>query len=299
MRLFAICLLFLSLAIHVIGQNSKPDTNKSNDNGQQAADAKNPVPEVIIQSQSNQQTSDKQDAAPKNAEHSLLPSPEWITAGSTFCILLATTAYAVISYCMLRRIGRQVVLAGVSARAAHRNAQALINAERPWVVPRIKRVVKLIDTVVTEDGANAGEPCKRHVTYFTFHIKNHGRTPAEIISVRGYPEITYDGINGGFTDPPDYGSKTIFRQVRMLAPDQTWVYEDVELNPWSYISTSQSLEKDLRESPYLAHIIFKGVILYRDAFRPTVTHESRFCYTYLCGLDNYRPSGPPEHTMYT
>jgi hypothetical protein len=53
------------------------------------------------------------------------------------------------------------------------------------------------------------------------------------------------------------------------------------------------------DSAWVQHIIFTGVVLYKDALNPTVIHETRFCYTYLQGLDDYRPSGPPQYTKYT
>jgi hypothetical protein len=36
-----------------------------------------------------------------------------------------------------------------------------------------------------------------------------------------------------------------------------------------------------------------------DVLSPKVGHETRFCYTYLQELDDYRPSGPPQYTKYT
>jgi hypothetical protein len=183
MRLFAFCILFASLASHVVGQNGKTNSDKPTTESRDTAGTKNPTPQVIIQSQSNQQPADQQDAACKEVKHSFLPSPEWTTAGSTFCILIATTAYAVISYFSLKKIGRQVVLSGVSARAARDGAKAAkdgataalnnanaaqlsarsaINAERAWVSVFIERT----------NQPNQG---------YSLKAVNYGRTPAHVV----------------------------------------------------------------------------------------------------------------------
>jgi hypothetical protein len=110
MRLLVFCILLASLAIQVVGQNSQPDTHRTTNKRQEATDAKNPQPQVVIQSQSNNQAADQQNSARKNVEHSFLTSPEWISAASTLGILVATIVYAFISYHTLQKIKRQAEL---------------------------------------------------------------------------------------------------------------------------------------------------------------------------------------------
>ncbi len=276
MRLFALCILLASLPSHVVGQNSKVNPGKHTTDSQNATDTKNPISQIVIQTQPQQEPHDKKGSASEGIVQRFLAQPEVVSAVSTLMIFFATVAYVIISGCMLRRIGRQVVLTGVAARAARNSANALVNAERPWVVPRIKKVVKVIDTIFV-DGPDAGKPCRKPVTYFTFSIKNYGRSPAEVIAIRGahYPHLSYKGIDGGLTDPPHYGLETMYRQVVILAPKQRWAPIDVELNIWALTSMNELLQKEIES--YKAHYIFYGVVLYRDFFNRAATHESRFC----------------------
>src|ERR1035438_7831049 len=76
MRLFALCILFVSLATHGVGQNSKPNPQKAATSSQDAADAHNPSPQIVIQSQSNQQSPNQQDASRNREKQGFLPSPQ-------------------------------------------------------------------------------------------------------------------------------------------------------------------------------------------------------------------------------
>jgi hypothetical protein len=71
-----------------------------------------------------------------------------------------------------------------SATAAKANADTLINSERPWVIPEIRKRVRWGDSLSLEE-ETLGKPIKKRYVYFTFSVTNHGRTPAEIIAIRG------------------------------------------------------------------------------------------------------------------
>jgi cell division protein FtsL len=179
-----------------------------------------------------------------------------------------------------------------SADAASSNAKALMNSERPWLVPKITRIVKEIENLRIKD-----EPRTfRSVTNFGFWIKNVGRTPAQIVAIRGDPALNYHGIDGGFTDPPDYGLPVVYKHVRLLAPGEKW-RTDHDLNIWPLFHLDGTIEKDIKS--HKVHYVFKAVILYHDTFDPNTVHETRFCYTYLETMDDWYPSGPPDHTKYT
>jgi hypothetical protein len=183
-------------------------------------------------------------------------------------------------------------IAKQAADAAASNAKALMNAERPWLVPKIVRIVKQVSNIPEADGGRT----YRNVTYFGFWIRNVGRTPAQIVAVRGDPRLSYEGIDGGFTDPPDYGLPVVFKHVRLLAPGDKWRTDD-NLDIWPLFSLDATIEKDIKA--HKVHYIFKGVILYYDIFDRNTIHETRFCYTYLEAMDDWYPSGPPDHTKYT
>lgn len=213
--------------------------------------------------------------------------------------LFATIAGVCVALGGIYAIYRQTEATEESAKAAHDaavaasdNAKALMNAERPWLVPKITRTVSQIESLHIKDQPRT----LRNITYFGFWIRNIGRTPAQIVAVRGDPRLTYDGIDGGFTDPPDYGLPVVFRQIRILAPGEKWRTDD-DINVWSLISKDEKIGREIKAQR--VHYIFKGQILYRDSFNPEQIHETRFCYTYLEGIDDWHVSGPPEHTKYT
>lgn len=174
MRLFVLCLLLALLPTHVVSQNSKAKPDKYKDNSSSAARSENPTPQVVIQSQSNQQSANQQNAPSEKPQHRFLPGPEWISAGGTLLIFVVTTAYTIVSYCILRRMGRQTHemkrhrsylrlswiamkdqaikmerqlaemekqanAAVVAADAAKLSAKSAVNAERAWVRPRIEQ----------------------------------------------------------------------------------------------------------------------------------------------------------------
>jgi heme/copper-type cytochrome/quinol oxidase subunit 4 len=230
-----------------------------------------------------------------------------VSAISTIAIMLLTIAYVRYSRHQwqvmdgqlgqmrqqLPELHKSAQAAIYSAKAAKTNADTLINSERPWVIPKIRKRVTWSDSLSMEK-ETLGKPIKKRYVYFTFSVTNYGRTPAEIIAIRGNPRLTNKGINGGFKDPPDYGLEHVFMQVRMLAPGQRWDYHDVDLDfNWVDENTKRELEE------FRQHRIFKGVVLYRDVFNREITHESRFCYTYFYKQENYLPSGPPDHTKFT
>jgi hypothetical protein len=167
-----------------------------------------------------------------------------------------------------------------NAQAAKQSADALINAERPWVIPNVQ----------TRMGRNMAE----HPS-FIFSITNQGRTPAEILTIQGERHLTDKGIDGGLEGQPDYGVQAGFMQVRMLAPQERWDYRNVNLSPYDFDSQTM---KDIHESAS-QHVLFRGYILYRDVFRPDQTHETWFCYTFNKLLLEYLPSGPRAYTKYT
>jgi len=179
-----------------------------------------------------------------------------------------------------------------AAEAASRNTEALINAERAWVTATVKKTIESVP--VSQHGLAVAS--YENVSFFHFVLTNLGRTPAEIFAVRAKTEPK-KGIDGGFAsdEEPVYNS-TNLQHVRLLAPKEEWEpnLDTVNLFWRGY----PDVEKEKIRSTEL-RIIFWGVVLYRDQFRPDVTHETRFCYTYLRGIDEYVSSGPPQYTKYT
>jgi hypothetical protein len=187
---------------------------------------------------------------------------------------------------------RLAEISETTANAAKASADALVNAERPWITATVRRTVK--DIPVVRDGMTVPNSHDL-VSYFDFVLTNHGRTPAEIFAVRAKTERTKKGVDGGLASDmdPDYGLD-VLQHVKLLAPGAEWV---PDLDTVNLFVRGYSDLKEIRNTQL--HLIFWGVVLYRDQFRPDMAHETRFCYTYLQGLDDYRPSGPRQYTKYT
>lgn len=190
--------------------------------------------------------------------------------------------------------GKNATAAVDNAIAAKTSADALINSERAWVIATINKIAKNVPMI--RHGQNSGN--LESLTFFYLVLKNLGRTPAQVFAVLGGTELTDEGIDGGLkpNEEPDYGSPSYLQHVRMLAPQEEWQC-DID----GFVFSVRSYEgKDLEgiESGRL-HILCKAVVLYRDTLNPETIHSTRFCYTYLRAVDDYRPSGPSQYTQYT
>jgi hypothetical protein len=161
-----------------------------------------------------------------------------------------------------------------AAEAAKLSAEAVINAERPWMIPRITQpddgdVMLLTDR---SDGWTLPIEVK---------FKNHGRSPA--ILVRALVEISSVKI----ASKENVGTPTLIldlpnphRYERI--PDEYvpgTIYMPGEVSPWyGEISKKELLAgKELWESGEEC-LCVKGYIVYEDTFKETRT--TRFCYAY-------------------
>jgi len=191
-------------------------------------------------------------------------------------------------------LARSVTETAKAATATRDSADALVNSERPWVTATIRK--REYETAeIGRDHQPTGR--KLVAATFDFFIKNLGRTPAEILAIRGAPELIDSGKGpaGGLTTDsiPDYGN-AMLQQVWLLAPNEERRYDvdGLYLKGWGE-----------KEHEAIGHgtrlVLFKGQVVYRDTLRPKVEHETRFCYTYFRMTDDFRPSGPSQYTTYT
>jgi hypothetical protein len=177
-----------------------------------------------------------------------------------------------------------------NATAAKESADALVNAERPWISARIRKRIEKIPTVI------GGVHTTQLVTFFDFVLTNHGKTPALIKSVRVWAKHSRT-VDGDFSEieEPDYGLATVLAQVRLLAPNEEWVYDNPP--PLTLFHLTPDEKGNIQTG--MRHYVYWGVVSYIGQFRPDNPHETRFCYTYFPHLENYRPSGPSQYTRYT
>jgi len=172
--------------------------------------------------------------------------PSWI---DTFSWPQGATVWAL--FLTLLVIGWQSTETRNAAQAALLNAQAVINAERPWIV------------MVVEPHATMGG--------FAIHVKNKGRTPARVVAAYiGWDAV--EGISNLPQDPP-YRPGSLM-QDRMVVADET---------VWAVWFHREMMRKDFGDDFEKAlngkrPIFVFGKVLYRDVLNPEtiLPYETRW-----------------------
>jgi hypothetical protein len=203
--------------------------------------------------------------------------------------IVLTAALVAIGCFTFIAIWIQAIETRKAAQAALLNAQSLINAERPWIVP-----IPLLEHPPRVTFVGGYEPSKHEPNPFSFGMtfKNFGRTPARIVSVIDIPLTLKPGES--LPDIPNYAANPspTFRGDRMLVPDDRWNHGGGEIT--AILTTEQFAAVDTGKQTF----VYFGRIEYRDFLRPEVLHESRFCYFYRSELGEFVPDGPPEYNKY-
>lgn len=172
-----------------------------------------------------------------------------------------------------------------NAEAARLNAQALINAERPWLMVHIKEI----------PGENVAK------THFQLYAFNYGSSPAHVIACNG-PSVTWcDEPDKELSVPPDYGVWEW--DTRFLAPKDSFPMRDA-IEPWSErINFVTPRATQGIPTPGKSQLVIYGLLEYRDGVTDTI-HRTAFCYRRK--RDNFSemgghlvPCGPPIYNEYT
>ena len=146
-----------------------------------------------------------------------------------------------------------------SAQGAFLNAQALITAERPWLVAHFIATEK---RTIPEDGFAA----------FQWEVKNVGRTPAIVKEWAARVVFNTDFVP--LPDKPDYGNPDWLFSERILVPGGTlrfWA-DWYEWKDGKYQRLSQPTGSNA-----LDLLVGFGYVKYRDTFGGTKEYISGFC----------------------
>jgi len=211
----------------------------------------------------------------------------WVGALQFVALILQ----AVVFYRTLRQIDRQAGImdghsqhlkdlataASNNALAASLNAQAVINAERPWVSVNVKQLFN-------------------NTRVLNFEMTNEGRTPAEIISyvVKWQFRMTADDL----PIPPFYGPEEIPAN-KFFAPRETprQIFSYDTTIPPNDSERLAQLHNDWR-------FVFYGVVRYASTLATVggdkSMHETRFCCWYS-PTKRIEPvaGGPDEYNLHT
>jgi hypothetical protein len=138
-----------------------------------------------------------------------------------------------------------------SASAALKNAQAIVDAERPWVF------------IEHSAGTQTGDPRNAHIQIVG---RNRGRTPAKVTVIAC--DFAFRAYNWEFPSEPEYPKvELLYRNY--VAPGEPFDVYD--------FNCATVLTDELWESYKGQRLTITGHVVYRDVFTD-VEHETRFCY---------------------
>jgi hypothetical protein len=231
-----------------------------------------PVPPTIqTSSKEVQRASSPSLAQPQNQPQSKSTGRDW----ADWVLWATQLSLAIAAIVGIRFAYRTVKSAEDSAKAARLNAQAIINAERAWLV-----------VVVDCPSPNT----------FRFRATNVGKTPAKVIAIRG--EVT-----------------TVRRPNKLSLPLTYGEYESLSSSPPCFLPPTASCtvfqcnieelrEKDFSVDEWLQHLrmgfrdmFFHGKVKYFDTLETDTPHETKWLY-WVLPIQGALPIPDPDHPEY-
>lgn len=204
---------------------------------------------------------------------------------ANWALFLAAVFAGFIALKTLFAIHNEAVEIKSVAAAASKNAQAVINAERPWVMIQIEEI----------PGENAAK------TNFQLYAFNYGKGPAHVTACKGPIATWCDDLGKELPVPPDYGKWDW--DARFLAPGERFPMRDA-MEPWSQrlnFVTPRAMEGI--PTPGKPQLVIYGLLEYGDGVTETI-HKTAFCYRRK--RDKFSdmgghlvPGGPPVYNEYT
>ncbi|MGA2886466.1 MAG: hypothetical protein ABSE51_00325 [Terracidiphilus sp.] len=206
-------------------------------------------------------------------------------------LVLAILGYVgiMLAVSTLRKIDRQTgyaeaaaEAAAASAHAALMNAQAIINAERSWIL-------------IT------AEPSRSAENSFVITATNRGRTPAKIIESAERVKIAIDDRHLANTpeykfEKPASPKAPIILLPGESTPIQPFCREDVR-------GLCDTEERYKRIETWEEKVYLYGRVIYRDLIAPAdgEAHQTNWCCWYIHGRQNSGMvvAGPPEYNSHT
>jgi hypothetical protein len=206
-------------------------------------------------------------------------------------ILLAILGYVgiMLAISTLKKIERQSHYAEVaaqaaadSAQAALLHAQAIIRAERPWILITV-------------------EPSRAADNSFTVTATNRGRGPARIVST--IDKITSAVDQTHLPDQPEYDEispSAALSSVVLLPGDSTGLKDFSRDEVKSFCGSDEKLK---RVEKWEELILLYGKVVYRDLMQvgDGETHETSWCCWYIHGRQKSGMvmAGPPAYNAHT
>jgi hypothetical protein len=206
-------------------------------------------------------------------------------------LVLALVAYAgiMLALSLLKKIERQTACAetaataaATSAQAALLNAQAIIQAERPWILISV-------------------EPSRSKENSFIVTATNRGRTPARIVATAERIGIAIGEAR--LPGTPEYGNEEPKppRVPIILLPGESTAIKPFGRDDVKGLCDSE--ERFKRIETWQEKVFLYGRIIYRDLIAPanSQVHETNWCCWYIHGRQNSGliPAGLAEYNLHT
>jgi hypothetical protein len=206
------------------------------------------------------------------------PLPEWADPfWSNWALVVITGIAVLLARDTLRDLREQTSNARKTAKAALLNAQAVINAERPWVLVAAQRIEKIGGGFVIQGT-----------------IK--GRTPARITEI--YSHRIFIDLPDNLPPSPKYDEPVIAPKEPLLVSGES--FKIAEVKP-ELIVAKEWRERHPHFNPY-QFLCFYGVVRYEDCLArgKDRLHETRWCFAYFAEGDNdLHPVGAEEYRRKT
>jgi len=253
--------------------------------GENAPDQAHPAPAPpSIEANSNGPAkSDSDDQHPEDAEHTVGISKLPPVTIAPIRRDWADWAYWAFNALLVGVGTFQVVLLLWTLRAVRHQAEAMIHAERPWV---------MIQTEIL----NPDDFAKLFVIFKVF---NYGKGPAHIIDCKG-PKGKWVKGEEDLVIPPDYGEWEWDK--RFLAPRDDFQVREL-LSPWQ-IKVQAAADSAIQGTAHKGEIfIAYGLIRYTDGISDK-PYKTAYCLRFRHNRPSKReqwfiPFGPKPHNEYT
>jgi hypothetical protein len=198
--------------------------------------------------------------------------------------IVLTGALVAVGMLTLLAIWKQAGYTRKAADAALFNAQAVINAERPWVIVTVK-----------QEGVGG--------IASIFYSSVRGRTPAIILS--NWADRIYVGDPQNLPVPPIYGDEgTVFAAQPLVTADDppSVAYQfSIQLALTALTDDKRSKIAYMDEWLCVYGRVRYTDLLAKDAQGNPVVHETRWCYVYYPTepAGTFVKDGPPAYNGYT
>ena len=215
--------------------------------------------------------------------------PDRLKWGTEVVLVLLGYGGIMVALSILRKIERQsryseaaAQAAAESSQAALAYAQAILHAERPWVL------VTIVPSRSIENG-------------FTVIATNRGRSPAQIVSAAEGTSIVVDEVN--LPTVPEFkpGEPDNSIAAIILLPGEFMNLKSFSRDDVRGLCETE--ERLLRVENWEERIFIYGKVVYKDLMGPIdhQTHETGWCCRYIHGRQKSGlvMAGPQEYNLHT